>query len=240
MIILQREAEKISEENNVEAAQLRQKWLSLERQVIFAFMIREALDTNRRHVWWRNSEETDNEIEKRFETKKWKSEVKIMIKELAELRKGQETMMSGGAFSKENAQKQIEAKLVKQAKEKALKLAEEEFKTQYKAFEEDNKSMLNILRTLPDERVRQLRDKNREEWTRLVSQDIMELMPKDPTMSFLEFGSDKSTQHDAERVEMERMLKQVGGFRGVESSSQEKHELQIQTKKGESSFLSDL
>ena len=232
MIILQREAEKISEENNVEAAQLRQKWLSLERQVNFAFKDLEKLWIQQKtRLVERHSEEQTNEIEKRFETKKWKSEVKIMIKELAELRKGQETMMSGGAFSKENAQKQIEAKLVKQAKEKALKLAEEEFKIQYKAFEEDNKSMLNILRTLPDERVRQLRDKNREEWTRLVSQDIMELMPKDPTMSFLEFGSDKSTQHDAEREEMERMLKQVGGFRGVESSSQEKHELQIQTKK---------
>lgn len=91
--------------------------------------------------------------------------------------------------------------------------------------------MLNILRTLPDERIRKLRDKNRESWTKLVSQEIMECMPKDPTMSFLEFGSDQSTRHDAEREEMERMLKNVGGFRGVESSSQEKLELQIQTKK---------
>ena len=121
----------------MEAAQLRQKWLSLERQVNFAFKDLEKLWIQQRtRLMERHEEEQTKEVEKRFETKKWKSEVKIMIKELAELRKGQEGMMSSGSvFSKENAEKMIQDKLLKQSKERAQKLAEEEFKLQYKAFE---------------------------------------------------------------------------------------------------------
>jgi len=231
MIVLQREAEKISEDNNVEAAHLRQRWLSLERQVNFAFKDLEKLWIQQKtRIEEKHEEEQTNEIEKRFETKKWKSEVKVMIKELVELRKGQEEIMSGPAFSKENAQNMIESKLIKQAKEKALKLADIEFKIQYKAFEQDNESMLNILRTLPDERVRKLQDKDREAWTKLVSKEVMECMPNDPTMSFLEFGADNSSRNDAEREETERMLKQFGGFKGIETSSKEKQELVLKTK----------
>ena len=70
MIILQREAEKISEENNVEAAQLRQQWLSLERQVNFAFKDLEKLWIQQKtRLVEKHVEEQTNEIEKRFETK---------------------------------------------------------------------------------------------------------------------------------------------------------------------------
>lgn len=227
MIVLQRGAEEMSNEDNLAAAEMRQRWIGMEKKVTHAFKdVEKNWVQQKSRLLASHMTEKVEKVKTYHETKEWDKDVKKMIRELLELRRSQGAPKED-VPTPQIAREQIEMKLIKKAEREAVESSDEEFKVQVAHFEKDNAEMLETLRRLPIERLDELRNKRYDAWSRLVGEDVMRETPQNErgTMGYLDFREDSKTKEEMEHEALLGMLVDSGGFKGGNASAFAKNEL---------------